>query len=131
MSISGIGGAMGGVNYYNNRVNRNTNQVASSFSTGTCINLKMTDEDSGSRALTSVGYPDGSSASVFRAEGYTDGKASFAKASAQYESGGFGEWDFSEKMDWVSMVEDVMESVYQYGDMKGYMDWKRFLDLLN
>ena len=58
-------------------------------------------------------------------------KASFTKASAQYESGGFGEWDFSEKMDWVSMVEDVMESVYQYGDMKGYMDWKRFLDLLN
>ena len=77
MSISGIGGAMGGVNYYNNRVNRNTNQVSSSFSTGTCINLKMTDEDSGSRALTSVGYPDGSSASVFRAEGYTDGNPQY------------------------------------------------------
>ena len=61
----------------------------------------------------------------------TVAKASFTKASAQYESGGFGEWDFSEKMDWVSMVEDVMESVYQYGNMKGYMDWKRFLDLLN
>ena len=58
-------------------------------------------------------------------------KASAAKTSAQHESGGFGEWDFSEKMDWVSMVEDVMESVYQYGDMKGYMDWKKFLDLLN
>ena len=32
----------------------------------------MTDDDSGSRALTSVGYPDGSSASVFKAEGYKD-----------------------------------------------------------
>ena len=72
MSIFGIGGSMGGVNYYNNSVNRNSNQVASSFSTGSCINLKMTDEDSGSRALTSVGYPDGSSVSVFKAEGYTD-----------------------------------------------------------
>ncbi|MBO5209527.1 MAG: hypothetical protein J6B68_09320 [Lachnospiraceae bacterium] len=53
-------------------MNRNSNQVASSFSTGACINLKMTDDDSGSRALTSVGYPDGSSASVFKAEGYKD-----------------------------------------------------------
>ena len=77
MSISGIGGAMGGVNYYNNRVNRNSNQVASSFSSGSCINLKMTDEDSGSRALTSVGYPDGSSVSVFKAEGYTDGNPQY------------------------------------------------------
>ena len=68
---------MGGVNYYNNRVNRNSNQVASSFSTGSCINLKMTDEDSGSRALTSVGYPDGSSVSVFKAEGYTDGNPQY------------------------------------------------------
>ena len=71
MSVSGIGGAMGGINYYN-RVNRNSNQTASSFSTGSCINLKMTDEDSGSKALTCVGFPDGSSASVFKAEGYTD-----------------------------------------------------------
>jgi len=72
MSISGIGGAIGGANYYNNRANRNSNQVASSFSTEACINLKMFDEDSGSRALTSVGYSDGSSVSVFKAEDYTD-----------------------------------------------------------
>lgn len=72
MSISGIGGAMSSANYYNNRVNRNTNQVASLFDTGTCINLKMTDEDSGNKALTCVGFPDGGSASVFKAEGHTD-----------------------------------------------------------
>ena len=77
MSISGIGGVMGGVNYLGNRVNRNSNQVASSFSTGSCINLKMTDEDSGNRALTSVGYPDGSSVSVFKADGYTDGNPQY------------------------------------------------------
>ena len=72
MSISGIGGTMSNANYYNNRVNRNSNQVASTFSTGAGITLKMSDEDSGSKALTSVGYPDGSSVSVFKAEGYTD-----------------------------------------------------------
>lgn len=72
MSVSGIGGAMGGVNYYSNRVNRNPNQVAGSFGAGASIELKFIDEDSGSKALACVGFPDGSSASVFKADGYTD-----------------------------------------------------------
>lgn len=72
MSISGIGGTMGGINYCNNRVNRDSNQVVGSFSMGTSVELIMMDEDSGNKALTCVGFPDGSSASVFKADDYTD-----------------------------------------------------------
>ena len=72
MSISGIGGTISNVNYYNKGVKHNINQVAGSFNTGSCINLKMTDEDSGNKALTCVGFPNGGSVSVFKAEGYTD-----------------------------------------------------------
>ena len=41
-----------------------------------------------------------------------------------------GIWSFSEKVDWVKVVNDIMESSYQYGDLKGYMEWEKFLDLL-
>ena len=72
MSISGIGGGLCNVNYYNNKGSRNSNQVAGSFNTESCINLKMTDEDSENKALTCVGFPDGRSVSVFKADGHTD-----------------------------------------------------------
>ncbi len=44
MSILGIRDVRSNFNYYNNKVNQKVNQVATSFSIGTCINLKMTGE---------------------------------------------------------------------------------------
>lgn len=42
-----------------------------------------------------------------------------------------GSWSFSSKTDWVKVVSNIMKSVYDYGDLKGYMDWKKFLELLD
>ncbi len=28
------------------------------------------------------------------------------------------------------IVNDIMQSEYQYGDLKGYMEWKKFLGFL-
>lgn len=72
MSISGIGVAVSNVNYYNSKLNRNTNQVSDSFSATSCINLYMSDGDTKESALTSVGFPDGGSVSVFKADGYSE-----------------------------------------------------------
>ena len=56
-------------------------------------------------------------------------KAAVAKSVQDAESNS-GTWSFSEKVDWVKVVNDIMEFSYQYGDMKGYMEWKKFLCLL-
>lgn len=40
-------------------------------------------------------------------------------------------WSFSEKFDWTKIVNDLMESSYHYGDLKGYMEWKKFLGFLD
>lgn len=56
-------------------------------------------------------------------------KAAVAKAVKDGESRS-GTWSFSEKIDWVSVVKDIMQSEYRYGDLKGYMEWKKFLGLL-
>ncbi len=41
-----------------------------------------------------------------------------------------GSGSFDEKTDWVKCVKDIMQSAYRYGDLKGYMEWKKFLGLL-
>lgn len=56
-------------------------------------------------------------------------KAAVAKSVQDAESNS-GTWSFLEKVDWVKVVNDIMQSSYQYGDLKGYMEWKKFLDLL-
>ena len=56
-------------------------------------------------------------------------KAAVAKSVQDAESR-TGTWSFSERVDWVKVVNDIMQSAYQYGDLKGYMEWKKFLDLL-
>lgn len=42
-----------------------------------------------------------------------------------------GSWSFSAKVDWVKIVNDIMQSEYRYGDLKGYMEWKKFLGFLD
>ena len=56
-------------------------------------------------------------------------KAVVAKSVKDAESRS-GTWSFSEKFDWTKIVNDIMQSEYQYGDLKGYMEWKKFLGFL-
>ena len=56
-------------------------------------------------------------------------KAAVAKAAKNAESKS-GSWNFVEKLDWVEIANEIMESSYRYGDLKGYMEWKKFADLL-
>ena len=58
-------------------------------------------------------------------------KAAVAKAVKNAEQRNSGSWSFSEKMDWVKIVNDIMQSEYSYGDLKGYMEWKKFLGFLD
>ena len=57
-------------------------------------------------------------------------KAAVAKAVRNAEQRSSASWSFSEKTDWVKIVNDIMQSEYSYGDLKGYMEWKKFLGLL-
>ena len=57
-------------------------------------------------------------------------KAVVAKTVKDNESSS-GTWSFSEKFDWAKIVNDLMQSSYRYGDLKGYMEWKKFLGFLN
>lgn len=57
-------------------------------------------------------------------------KAAIAKAAKNAEQRSYASWDFSEKIDWVATVKDIMQSAYSYGDFKGYLEWKKFLGFL-
>ena len=39
-------------------------------------------------------------------------------------------WDHSAKINWVEAVKGIMQSSYNRGDLKGYMEFKMLLDLL-
>lgn len=56
-------------------------------------------------------------------------KAVVAKSVKDAESSS-GAWSFSQKFDWLKIVKDIMQSEYCYGDLKGYMEWKKFLGFL-
>ncbi len=57
-------------------------------------------------------------------------KAAVAKAVKNAEQRNAGSWSFSEKTDWIKIVNDIMQSQYRFGDLKGYMEWKKFLGFL-
>ena len=56
-------------------------------------------------------------------------KAVVAKTVKDNESSS-GAWSFSDKFDWAKVVNDLMQSSYRYGDLKGYMEWKKFLGFM-
>lgn len=58
-------------------------------------------------------------------------KAAVAKAVKNAEQRNSTSWSFSEKTDWVKIVNEIMQSEYSYGDLKGYMEWKKFLSFLD
>lgn len=58
-------------------------------------------------------------------------KAAVAKAVKNAEQRSSGSWSFVAKMNWVDIVRDIMQSEYSYGDLKGYMEWQKFLGFLD
>ena len=58
-------------------------------------------------------------------------KAAVAKAVKNAEQRSSGSWSFVTKMNWVDIVRDIMQSEYSYGDLKGYMEWQKFLGFLD
>ena len=57
-------------------------------------------------------------------------KAAVAKAASNAEQRNSGSWSYSTKMNWMDIVKDIMQAEYSYGDLKGYLEWKKFLGLL-
>lgn len=71
MSISSIGNTLNYFNHYTARVNTQTSQASTTLASSSCITLKMNDEETGQKALTSVGFPNGNTVSVFKADNYS------------------------------------------------------------
>lgn len=57
-------------------------------------------------------------------------KAVVAKAVKNAGQKDTGPWSFSQKTDWIKIVNDIMQSEYRFGDLKGYMEWKKFSGFL-
>ena len=70
--LSNVGCYLGTSSYYSQKTKVSTGQSVTSFGNTAGIHLHMTDPDGGDNALTSVGFPDGSSASVYSAKGYSE-----------------------------------------------------------
>lgn len=63
---------------------------------------------------------------------YPDAMGRFMMSHAHYEG---SQKDFTgenmfDKLDWLSIIKDIMEMQYKLGNLKGYMDYKSFLDVL-
>lgn len=56
--------------------------------------------------------------------------AAIAKAASQANQKSTVSWDYSTRINWVDAVKYAMHSSYNYGDLKGYMEWKKFLSFL-
>ena len=56
--------------------------------------------------------------------------AATAKAATGAEQKALSTWDFSKSINWVETVQEMMQSAYDYGDLKGYLEWKKFLGFL-
>lgn len=57
-------------------------------------------------------------------------KTAVAKAAADLEQKTSGLWDYCKNVNWAETVQELMQSAYDYGDLKGYLEWKKFLGLL-
>ena len=57
-------------------------------------------------------------------------KAAIAKAASDLEQKTSASWDYSKNINWVDTVKDIMQSVYSYRDLKGYLEWKNFLGFI-
>lgn len=124
MSIGGIGnyGYANGYAYGNYLSSSSAQQTTGFSSAGVTseITLHYTDGESGDTALTAVGFPDGSSASVYKADNYNDANPEYRvrywNKSGEYE-------DINVKINDVdptnaSFIE--MLAYATYSDVQGY-----------
>ena len=70
--LANVGSYFGTGSYYAQKTKASTGQSVASFGNTVGIHLHMTDPDGGDNAVTSVGFPDGSGASVYSAKGYSE-----------------------------------------------------------
>lgn len=113
-SSMGIGsiGNFGYNNYYQgvNRKGSNT-PFTTTMDTSTHITLKLTDEDTGDKALTCVGFPNGGSASVYKSDNYTDANPEYR---VKY-------WDnVSEEREFIINPKNVDPTNASYMEMLAY-----------
>lgn len=121
MSVSGIG-SYNYSNYYQGSVNQDSKQISNTFSTSTSSNitLHMMDEESGDKALTSVGFPNGGSASVFKSDNYTESNPQYL---VKYwdENGEEQEYNVNPKEVDPSNASYIEMLAYStYSDVQGY-----------
>lgn len=53
-----------------------------------------------------------------------------AKAQARTEQQNAGDYSLTEKIDWMEIIRRITQSQYDTNNLKGYMEWKKFLDFL-
>ncbi len=53
-----------------------------------------------------------------------------ARAAAGAEQNALASWDYSKNIDWTKAAEELMQSAYACGDLKGYWEWKKFIGFL-
>ena len=101
-------------------------EAAQAAGTASTVTLHGAEEGTGDIAIFSgAEVVSGTSFSVYRTQDF-DSENPIYKVKMWDESGNVTE----QMVDWVKVVNDIMQSAYQYGDLKGYMEWKKFLDLL-
>lgn len=63
---------------------------------------------------------------------YPDAMLRFMMTHAQYEGSqtNFTGENMFDKLDWLSILKDIMEMQYKLGNLEGYMNYKSFLDVL-
>ncbi|MDO5575260.1 MAG: hypothetical protein Q4G60_14920 [bacterium] len=121
MGIAGVN-SYNYANYYQDNVNRRSEQASGSFSTSASqgIVLHMSDGETGTKALTSVGFANGASASVFKADNYTDDNPQYL---VKYwdENGDIQEYAVNPKEVDPSNASYIEMLAYStYSDVQGY-----------
>ena len=76
---------------------------------------------------------------VYAADLKETGKGSFeetvmhavsARAAAGAGQTALNTWDFSKNINWTETAREMMQSAYDCGDLKGYLEWKKFLGFM-
>ena len=158
MSIAGING-YNYSNYYTG-TKRNTAKangmnsglLSNVSSTSSNITLHMSGTEDSGNALTAVGFPDGSSASVYKSDAYDSANLEYRvrywdKEGNYTDTNAFGDFmnaaggvngnitydsdSINEKKDYMSMIKEFMQLQYDTNNLSGYLSYKELYDYIN
>ena len=107
MAITGLGIDYGVSAFYTPKASRGIGKQVESFAETTGIHLHMNDQTTGDKAVTSIGFPDGSSASVFASENGSEYSVKYWDANGSEE-----EYEFN--------AEKISPSNANYLEMLAY-----------